>query len=279
MIEVHAYGATGPRVLVLHGGPGAPGYMAPVATRLADSFRVLEPLQRCGGSEPLTVARHIADLHEVVVARCEGFRPVLVGHSWGAMLALAFAAAYPGVSGPIALVGCGTFDPASRNAMHRLVARRTDAILRRRLDRLAQQYPDPDERFQALGNLMLPIFSCDLDTAELVFQSGNHRAFEETWQDMLRLQAEGIYPAAFRLIQSPVIMLHGAIDPHPGRMICKSLQTYIPQLEYQELTHCGHYPWLEKAARDPFFRLLRHWIMQHLIPYAQTCPANGGGYP
>ena len=53
MIEVRRYGARGPAVIVLHGGPGAPGAMAPVARALADDFMVLEPLQRPSGGEPL----------------------------------------------------------------------------------------------------------------------------------------------------------------------------------------------------------------------------------
>jgi hypothetical protein len=36
---------------------------------------------------------------------------------------------------------------------------------------------------------------------------------------MIRLQDHGVYPAAFSAIRSPVLMLHGAVDPHPGRMI------------------------------------------------------------
>ena len=54
-------------LLLLHGGPGAPGYMAPVARELSDAFRIIEPLQRGSGEEPLTVARHIADLHDLIV--------------------------------------------------------------------------------------------------------------------------------------------------------------------------------------------------------------------
>ena len=95
-LGVREYGTSGSIVLVLHGGPGAPGYMAPVAHRLADAFRILEPMQRGSDDKPLTVERHIADLHEVVQSQCEGGRPALVGHSWGAMLALAYAAAHPG---------------------------------------------------------------------------------------------------------------------------------------------------------------------------------------
>lgn len=72
-------------VLVLHGGPGAPGSAAGLARALAGTFHVIEPLQRRSGGPSLTVARHVADLAQVV-ARCEE-PPALVGHSWGAMLA------------------------------------------------------------------------------------------------------------------------------------------------------------------------------------------------
>jgi hypothetical protein len=42
MLHVREYGHSGPRIFVLHGGPGAPGHMAPVARGLAGSYRVLE---------------------------------------------------------------------------------------------------------------------------------------------------------------------------------------------------------------------------------------------
>ncbi len=68
----------------MHGGPGAAGYMAPVARGLAESFHILEPLQRGTGDRPLTVARHVADLRELIESCGGGARPALVGHSWGA---------------------------------------------------------------------------------------------------------------------------------------------------------------------------------------------------
>src|SRR4051794_21081262 len=121
MIEVRRYGANGPLVAVLHGGPGAPGYMEPVARALADEFVVLEPLQRPSGGEPLTVARHVADLQEVVEALGAHARPALIGSSWGGMLALAYAAAHPDAAGPIVIIGSGTFDPTARARMHAIL--------------------------------------------------------------------------------------------------------------------------------------------------------------
>jgi len=246
-------------VVLLHGGPGAPGSMAPVARGLAGAFRVLEPFQRGSGAEPLTVARHVADLHHLL-ARGEGERPALVGHSWGAMLALAYAAAHPGRAASLVLVGCGTFDVAARERLRAAREERMDDALRRRLEGLAREFPDPDERLRALGTLLLGPDSCDLATAELELEACDARAHRETWEDMLRLQETGVYPDAFAAIEEPVLMLHGGADPHPGRLIRASLEPHIRRLEYREWERCGHYPWLERAVREEFFAVLREWL-------------------
>lgn len=90
MLATRAYGKRDDRTLfTLHGGPGAPGQMRPVARRLGADFYVIEPLQRLSGGAALTVATHIEDLHDLVVAAGADQEVVLVGWSWGAMLALA----------------------------------------------------------------------------------------------------------------------------------------------------------------------------------------------
>ena len=268
-LKIRRYGSSGPTVLVLHGGPGAAGYMAPLARALADEFRVLEPLQRRSGGEPLTVAGHVADLHQVVES-CEGSRPALVGHSWGAMLALAYAAAHPGRVAALALVGGGTFDPVARERLQATVEERTDDGLRQRLERLAQETPDPDERLGQMGRLILPLYSYELVPAGNEAEYYDARGHQETWADMLRLQEEGLYPAAFTAIEAPVLMLHGTADPPPGRMIQASLRPYLPQLAYREWERCGHYPWLERAVRGEFLDVLRGWLARQFAENGRT---------
>jgi pimeloyl-ACP methyl ester carboxylesterase len=240
--------------------------MAPVARGLADSFRVLEPLQRGSGGDPLTVARHVADLHELMDAHCQSSRPALVGSSWGAMLALAYGAAHPDRTGPIVLIGCGTFDEVARSNLESTRDERMDESLRRRIANLREEFPNPDEALRVLGNLLLPLYSYELVTTDLEIETCDARAYQETWTDMVRLQAEGVYPAAFSAIDSPVLMLHGAVDPHPGQMIRASLRPHLPLLEYIEWERCGHYPWLEKAVRDEFFKVLSEWLAK-LVPF------------
>jgi hypothetical protein len=58
-------------------------------------------------------------------------------------------------------------------------------------------------------------------------------------------------------------MVHGTFDPLPGRLIRAGLQMHMPQLEYHEVERCGHWPWLEKAASETFFALVREWLGRH----------------
>lgn len=232
-------------VVVLHGGPGVAGSAGGLARALADPYRVLEPWQRGSGGQPLTVATHVADLREFCAEHCPW--PHLVGHSWGAMLALAYAAEHPVRS--VVLVCSGTFDAHARAAFKRELTARTAGTS---LDALAD-----DDRMRALdrayGYDLLP--DDPLDHAK-----GDRRANQETWADMLRLQAEGKYPAAFAAIAAPVRMIHGSHDPHPGTLIRDSLKPHLPQLEYRELVRCGHSPWRERQARDAFVRTLVTWL-------------------
>jgi pimeloyl-ACP methyl ester carboxylesterase len=266
---VREYGHAGPLVIVLHGGPGAPGQVVSLARGLARWFRVLEPFQRRSGGVPLTVGIHIADLRDVIASRAGGERPALVGSSWGAMLALAFAAGHPGLAGPLVLVGCGTFDRAARARLEATIEARMTRSLRDALRQVETGAADPDRRMQAIGRLIDPLYTFDAVEAgdEGDCDARGHR---ETWSDMLELQARGVYPAAFRAITSPVLMLHGTYDPHPGRMIVQGLRHSIPHIEYREWERCGHYPWIERAVRQEFYETVRNWL-------ASRCAASVEG--
>src|SRR5918998_5136988 len=93
-----AYGPHGaPRLLVLHGGPGAHhDYLLPQMLRLAKSHELVLYDQRGGGRSrtddraPITWRTHVQDLVTVVTEF--GLQPLsLVGYSWGGLLALLYA--------------------------------------------------------------------------------------------------------------------------------------------------------------------------------------------
>ena len=265
---VRRYGNSGPLVFVLHGGPAAVGDVAPVAKGISGSFRAVEPWQRGSEGSPLTVARHIADLHELA-ADLGGDSPVaIVGHSWGAMLALCFAAEHPGKVGPIVLVGCGTFDQSSRSTMQAIIEERMDDDVRDQLRRSSIDAADPAEQFMQTFKLTRHIYDYEPIGPYAEKEESEPfdlKAYDETWSDMRRLQEQGTYPGAFSAIESPILMMHGQYDPHPGRMIRDSLLPFLPQLEYREFERCGHSPWIERASRELFFSGICEWLEEHEI--------------
>jgi pimeloyl-ACP methyl ester carboxylesterase len=266
-VQRHGQGPT--QVICLHGGPGAGASLACVAEPLADQFTTLDYIQRRSGDVPLTVAQHVEDLQNIIDTHCSNQPPVVLGASWGAMLALAFAAAHPQQIAGLVLVGCGTFDTHSRAMIGPTRDSRIRPEHHAEIARLEREIPDPIERIGAMHELTgyvdnydpIPLPPSDYAPPPLGFDAPG---FDQSWNDMIRLQNDGTYPAAFAAITAPVLMLHGSYDPHPGKQIRDSLLPHIPHLEYVELPQCGHDPWCERHARQPFFQTLTDWLAQVL---------------
>lgn len=263
---VREYGIGPKFVIALHGGPAAAGDIAPLARELGKRWHVLEPFQRGSGGPPLTVATHVQDLDDLIRERCGGRHPVVVGYSWGAMLALAYAARHPTTPAALVLIGCGTFSPGARAEFDARLAARLTPADRATIARIDETETDPDRRLAALGRLMTRVYGHDLDDIGEKGFAADAMAHDETWADMSRLQRDGTYPAAFASIGVPVLMLHGEADPHPGRMTSEDLRRYIPHLEYRELQNCGHSPWQERQARPVFFEMLEAWLTSRFNP-------------
>jgi pimeloyl-ACP methyl ester carboxylesterase len=263
-IEVRIYAGAGEPVVVLHGGPGAPGSAAGLAIDLAGDVEVWEPLQRRSGEVELTVDRHVADLHDVAPNPAR-----IVGHSWGAMLGLSLAARYPERVHRLALVGCGTYDEASRAEYERRFEARVDDAARERRKQIRTAMGsarDDDERDWLLA--VRGAFAAEVQSVDALPDPepepdplpGDAAGHEETWRDVVRRQTAGIDPQSFSAIRAPVLMLHGDDDPHPGPMIRDTLRAYIPHLEYVGIARCGHEPWRERHGREPFLTTLRGWL-------------------
>lgn len=118
--HAQAFGRVGrPVVVVLHGGPGGDyRYLLGLAA-LADAFRVVFYDQRGTGLSPrvppedITPQGFVDDLDAIVDAYGQG-RPVhLVGHSWGPMLASAYAGAHPDKVDRLVLAEPGFLDGAT----------------------------------------------------------------------------------------------------------------------------------------------------------------------
>ncbi len=146
--------------------------------------------------------------------------------------------------------------PVRKPSSQTTIEERMDDDIRDRIRRLSVETTDPAEQFIQAFKLTRHIFDHDPTgpyAEKEEFEPFDLKAHDETWSDIRRLQDDGTYPDAFAAIESPVLMMHGQYDPHPGKMIRDSLLPIIPQLEYREFERCGHSPWIEKSGRELFF--------------------------
>ena len=104
MTNLRKYGEAPFSVALLHGGPGAPGEMAPVARKLSADWGVLEPLQTATSLEG-----QIEELRSVLEENGD-LPATLIGWSWGAMLCFLMAARYPACVRKLILVGSAVYE-------------------------------------------------------------------------------------------------------------------------------------------------------------------------
>lgn len=177
------------------------------------------------------------------------------------MLGLSFAARYPNEVSALVLVACGTYTENARALYRQSLEHCLGETERSRIAALERRLASEshaakrDFIFGELGSAYMEAESYELlvvndDSADSL--SADEAGHFETWNDVLRLQREGIEPDCFRSITARVLMIHGDVDPHPGEATRDLLRQFIPQLEYIGLERCGHEPWRERHARARF---------------------------
>ncbi|KPL14366.1 alpha/beta hydrolase, partial [candidate division WOR_3 bacterium SM1_77] len=185
----------------------------------------------------------------------------LVGYSWGAWLSFIIAARYPSLVKKLILVSSGPFE-----------AKYAGSIMKTRLDRLGDE-----ERKEVLsitealndldnekGNMTIGRFGqliSKVDSFNPVPHKDEvlevrYRIFKSVWNDAEKLRSSGRLLQLAEQIQCPVTALHGDYDPHPAEGVEKPLSKRLNDFRFMLLKNCGHTPWIERQARDEFFRIL-----------------------
>jgi pimeloyl-ACP methyl ester carboxylesterase len=255
-ISFRQYGTPPHRVAVLHGGPGVPGYMAPVARELAKIVGVLEPLQSANSLDG-----QIEELRTQLVDH--GSPPMtVIGSSWGAVLALFLAAKHTELVRKAILIGSAVFDAENSDRVKTQRLERLTQVNRARHDtilrELAQVSGDERERlFAEWANIFLDADVYDPLTRDLEVLQVQPDVNEKVWSDFKALRDRSNFLAdEFSKINVHVIVIHGEYDPHPIEGIRPFLESCLRDVRFEILPECGHYPWIERRARERFFDIL-----------------------
>jgi proline iminopeptidase len=274
-----------PRLLVLHGGPGAHhDYLLPQMLRLGegdDGHELLFYDQRGGGrSKPdglaaVTWRTQVDDLAHVIAEL--GPDPLhLVGYSWGALLALLYGLDVAGVALPVVGAPLGDvrpharvapasltlIDPAPLSRAHRVAfetefARRQGGpaiqALRAELAESGLRERDPDAHRQRAFELSVAGYFFDPAAArDLTPFRVTGRVQQSVWESL------GDFDLVPHLgsVTCPTLLVHGREDPIPVAS-SEAAAAALPDARLVVLDRCGHVPYVEQpealfAAVLPF---------------------------
>lgn len=260
-----ATGGAGVPVVLCHGGAGMWDYLGPVADRCTDIALLHRWEQRgCGRSDrtgPYSVARFVADLE--FLRRHFGYeRWVVVGHSWGAGLALRYALAHPErVLGVLSVSGTG-FGRAWRDAYHAEADRRLTDRQRDRRDQLTRRRRSGAEEREWRILSYATDFADPRRAAALAAEFADvpyaiNFECNKALNDEEKATVEADVLAACRGLAVPVRVVHGAGDPRPVWAV-QSLVDTLPSAELVVLPEVGHLPWLENP--DAFTLVTRDFL-------------------
>ncbi len=254
----------GEPLIVCHGGPGLWDMFGDAAAMLRGDLRMVRWDQRgCGRSErrgPYSMARAAADL-DAVRAHFGFEKAAVLGHSWGAQLALRYALDHPDRVSHLVYVagtglGFGWHDEYEKNLADRLGERMAQVEDLRGRDRSVAEdreltvlrwsadFADPATAAGHAERMATPWLEINYECNAVI-----NAADRETWR-------EDELTAACRELDVPVLIVDGAKDIRP-RSAVDSLAAALPKVTRVTLPEAGHLPWLDdpegfRSALLPF---------------------------
>ncbi len=267
----------GTAIIVLHGGPDFDhSYLVPDLDRLSDSFRLIYYDQRGRGRsaegvkpEEVTLASDIADI-EKVRQHFKLDSAVLLGHSWGTVLALEYALRYPEKVSRLILMNPA---PASVNDYKDLrkewLETRPEETERRKAIASSAAYKEGDPeavtayyrihfkpafaRPEEYERFMARLSASFTKEGVLKARAVEARLMNDSWA----LPDYNLLPK-LRSLRIPTLVIYGDHDFIPAGT-AEHIAQAIPNAHLVTLKDCGHFPYMECPAAvreriDEFFR-------------------------
>lgn len=263
----------GDPIVVVHGGPGMDhSYLLPGMNVLADSHRVIYYDQRGGGrtegavdSTTVSFERFIADIDAIADSLRLG-RFTLLGHSWGGLLAMRYAARRP--ERLRALVVMNTVEPGRRYAREsrQLMRAKQSAQDSVELVRVLSS-PELRTREASAVNAMLRVFFratfadralADRLVIDLDPRTAKNMASVATFV-MGPLGAYDLW-GEVATIRVPTLIVQGEADLMPLEMV-QDLAKAIPGSELAVIQNAGHFPYIEKPGET--FGAINRFLARH----------------
>lgn len=259
----------GPPLLLCHGGPGLWDYLGGLSAHLRDDFRVHRWDQRgCGRSGPAAdygIERALQDVRELHAALGVRQKWAVIGHSWGAYLALLTAVEHPETTAALVYIS-GNGTPACWREKSRAIAnaRTAELMTEEAQQRLAYLEARPRTWDEEVEFRRLKWMT------DFVEQSTPPSELEEMATTPLNinlsvnraLSRAELYPSAqlldaCRACEVPALLIHGSHDPRP-ELGAVELSEHLSRSRFVRIERAGHLPWVEQP--DVVTRLVKGFL-------------------
>ena len=262
MIEIvknyRTYGSAPYTVVVVHGGPGAAGEMAPVARELSCARGILEPLQTA-----ISLEGQVGELR-MILESYAALPIVLIGFSYGAWLSYIVAARYPELVRKLLLISSGPFDESYVAQIEATRWQRFNGQEQEEWQAISRALSDPVARGKDALLAQMGLLASIADTYDPIVNvseahdiiSTKSDVFHSVWTTAAEWRRNGMLLELGHVIQCPVVAIHGDYDPHPAAGVRKSLSVVLKDFRFVLLKNCGHTPWFERQARGIFFEAI-----------------------
>lgn len=233
-------GGSGEPALVLHGGPGLSDYTEPLAAELETRFASIRYHQRgvepSTSEGPFTVEAHVGDAIAVLDELGIG-AAWIVGHSWGAHLAMHIAVAHPERTlGLVSINAVGGVPDGGLAQFESELARRYE---RRRGRPLAED--------ATLEEYWADYFARPDDPPPMPPMRLNPHVYEQTFASIHEHFGRGTLERGLRWLDCPALFVHGRADPIPWEASAATAEL-VDAARLEILDDCGHFPWLERPG-------------------------------
>lgn len=258
-VELHyRSAASGPPAVLLSGGPGfAVDYMVPVGDALPAGFRRIYLEQRGTGKsrpaklapESMTLQTVVEDLENLRI-HLKQERLLLVGHSWGGMLAMAYAAAHPDRVDRLILIGSGgpTLEFTQwfgDNIDARL--RPEDIEARNYWQAAAKKGVDPDKAAVENVKAVTPGYFFDRKKGLAFAAELKEGTLHSDVGALLFADLGKHYDlrSGLKKLDRPVLIIQGHQDPM-GDKTAEDIRALIARSTLIYINKSGHFPWIEQ---------------------------------
>jgi len=272
IIEFNA-SAHGGWVIFLHGGPGMLGYMETFCERFSSHCKAVYYEQRGSkqGDDDIGVLDHLRDLERIVGCYSEESKPIIVGHSWGAMLAVLFAGRYPKSLQKVILTGCGPLNKHQENEFQ---------------NELNVRFGDRKDYYDSLWNAIDEEKDEDkqqkladhyIDKMAEIYQKDprssseaqpSHWDYKGSYRTMCESEeyvSNNLYVKALSEIESRLTVIHGSYDIISPKSHFSLIGKHVPHAKTIMLEKAGHCPWSGRC-REEFIETLKQEVKEHTKP-------------